>query len=111
MGERNLKGQTNFMIVDKDTTDIEIELQLKQFIEERSDIGVILLSQQVADRVRKTIVAHTRTLPTLLEIPSKDHPYDPSKDTVVVKAANILWGPDTAGQKLAEMQIASQKPL
>ena len=80
-------------------------------MEERSDIGVILISQFVADRVRKIIVAHNKTLPTLLEIPSKDHPYDPSKDTVVVKAANILWGPDTAAQKLAEMQIAGQKPL
>ena len=106
-----MKGQANFMIVDKDTTDIEIELQLKDFIEERSDIGVVLISQFVADRVRKIIAAHNKVLPTLLEIPSKDHPYDPSKDTIVVRAANILWGPGTAGQKLEEMMISSQKPL
>jgi V-type H+-transporting ATPase subunit F len=29
LGERNSKGQTNFMVVDKETTDAMIEAQLK----------------------------------------------------------------------------------
>ena len=52
MGERNLKGQANFMIVDHNTTDLSIELQLREYVYERSDVGVILVSQFVADRVR-----------------------------------------------------------
>ena len=43
IGERNAKGQQNFLIVDKETTDVIIETQLKQLIE-RDDIGVILIS-------------------------------------------------------------------
>jgi V-type H+-transporting ATPase subunit F len=43
MGERNTKGQTNFMVVDKETTDAMIEAQLRQLIE-RTDIGIILIS-------------------------------------------------------------------
>ena len=43
IGERNAKGQQNFLIVDKETTDQIIETQLKQLIE-RDDIGVILIS-------------------------------------------------------------------
>jgi ATP synthase F subunit len=43
MGERNAKGQTNFMVVDKETTDAMIEVQLRQLMD-RSDIGIILIS-------------------------------------------------------------------
>ncbi len=51
IGERNAKGEQNFMIVDRDTTDAMIEAQMKQLID-RDDIGVILISQNVAERVR-----------------------------------------------------------
>ena len=44
-----------------------------------------------------------------MEIPSKDNPYDPEKDTIVVRAAGILWGSDTGSEKLKEMQAAGGK--
>ena len=47
-------------------------------------------------------------IPTILEIPSKETPYDPEKDTVVVRAASILWGQDTGMDKLK--QVRSQIP-
>ncbi len=102
IGERNTKGQQNFMIVDKDTTDAIIEHQLKELIE-REDIGVILISQNVAERVRNIIIEHEKIIPTILEIPSKDNPYDPEKDTIVIRAAAILWGSDSGPEKLKEM--------
>ena len=108
IGERNTKGQQNFMIVDKDTTDSMIEHQLKELIE-REDIGVILISQNVAERVRNIIVEHEKIIPTILEIPSKDNPYDPEKDTIVIRAAAILWGSDTGAEKLKEMQASAGK--
>jgi V-type H+-transporting ATPase subunit F len=43
IGERNTKGQQNFLVVDRDTTDVIIENQLKELID-RDDIGVILIS-------------------------------------------------------------------
>jgi len=51
---------------------------LRKFIN-RSDIAIILISQSIADVVRYIIDAHTAPIPTILEIPSKDAPYDPSK--------------------------------
>ena len=103
MGERNMKNQTNFLIVDKDTDDETIETTLRSFLE-RTDIGIVLISQNVAERVRNIIVEHNKVLPTILEIPSKDTPYEADKDTIVKRAAAILWGTDTGMEKLQQMQ-------
>ena len=46
------------------------------------------------------IVEHEETIPTILEIPGDDAPYDPEKDSVVVRAAKILWGGDAGADKL-----------
>ena len=108
MGERNAKGQTNFMVVDKETTDAMIEGQLKQLLE-REDIGIVIMSQNVAERVRDMIVAHDKIIPTILEIPSKENPYDPEKDPIVERAAAILWGADTGPERLKELQAAAMK--
>lgn len=108
MGERNNKGQTNFLVVDKDTTDQEIDDQLRQLLD-REDIGIVLITQTAAERVRNTIVEHEKIMPTILEIPSKDNPYDPEKDTIVQRAAGILWGADTGSEKLKEMMAASNR--
>ena len=81
---------------------------MKELID-REDIGVILISQNCAERVRNIIVDHDKIIPTILEIPSKDNPYDPEKDTIVIRAAAILWGSDTGSEKLKEMQAAGGK--
>ena len=107
MGERNLKGNSNFFIVDKEATDSKIEEELRGMLA-REDIGIILISQNIAERVRNIIVEHQAVMPTILEIPSKDTPYEPEKDTIVVRAASILWGADTGMEKLKQM-TASQK--
>ena len=107
MGERNLKNQTNFMIVDKEVTDSQIEEKLRGLLA-RDDIGVVLISQNIAERVRQVIIEHDAVIPTILEIPSKDTPYDPEKDTIVVRAASILWGSDTGMDKLKQMTAASK---
>ena len=47
---------------------------------------------QVAELIRTTIDAHTAPLPAILEIPSKDHPYDPSKDSILRRAKGMVSG-------------------
>ena len=105
MGERNLKGQANFFIVEKDTSDQDIEETVRGWMD-RNDIGIILISQNVAERVRQLIVEHDKIIPTILEIPSKGTPYEADKDTIVVSAAAKLWGVDTGLEKLAQMQAS-----
>ena len=89
MGERRRQGDkdvTNFLVVGKDTTDGDCEKLLKDLLE-RPNVGIILIAQNVAERVRHVIEEHDEVIPTILEIPSKDTPYDPEKDIVVTRAA------------------------
>lgn len=41
---------------------------------------------QIAEEIRHLIDAYTKPVPSVLEIPSKDMPYDPSKDTILKRA-------------------------
>ena len=105
MGERNDRGLKNFMIIERNTTDEEIDACMRGFLA-RPDIGIVLISQGAAERIRNVIVEHESTIPTILEIPGDDAPYDPEKDTIVVRAAKILWGGDTGVEKLRSMAAA-----
>merc|ERR1711963_1268218 len=89
IGELNKNRQPNFLVVDKDTAVSEIEDTLKKFIR-RDDIDIILINQNVAELVRTTIEGHTAPVPAILEIPSKDHPYDPTKDSVLRRAKGMF---------------------
>ena len=70
----------------------------------RDDIGIILIAQSLAERIRDQIVEHqkdeTKILPTIMEIPSKDAPYDPTKDGMLVSAATKLFGAEAGLEKL-----------
>lgn len=54
---------------------------------------MILISQALAEQIRPAVAAHARALPAVLEIPSKDHPYDPARDSVLRRARG-LFAPD-----------------
>ncbi|NXT38721.1 VATF ATPase, partial [Pelecanoides urinatrix] len=56
----------------------------------REDIGIILISQCLAELIRHAVEAHARPLPAVLEIPSKEHPYDPGKDSVLRRARGLF---------------------
>jgi V-type H+-transporting ATPase subunit F len=45
---------------------------------------------QVADEIRHLISKYDRIFPTILEIPSKDVPYDESKDPIVQRVQRLL---------------------
>ena len=81
--------QHNFMVVDKNTTTTEIEETFKAFIK-RDDIDVVLINQNIAELIRYVIDAHTAPTPAILEIPSKDHPYDPTKDSILRRARGMF---------------------
>merc|ERR1712088_543850 len=89
IGEMNKNRHPNFMVVDKNTAITDIEDCLKKFIK-RDDIDIILINQNIAELVRTTIDGHTAPVPAILEIPSKDHPYDPSKDSILRRAKGMF---------------------
>jgi|Transcript_39286 V-type H+-transporting ATPase subunit F len=104
MGQRK-GGKQNFLIIERNTTDEDIDAALRGFLA-RPDIGIVLISQGAAERVRNVILEHEAIIPTILEIPGDDAPYDPEKDTIVVRAACVLWGGDTGREKLKHMNQA-----
>lgn len=75
---------------------------------ERQDIAILLINQhvcgffhdtqpftsavctQVAEKIRPLVDRYQRAFPALLEIPSKDHPYDPSKDSVLKRVQKLF---------------------
>jgi V-type H+-transporting ATPase subunit F len=58
----------------------------------RDDIAILLIVQYVAEMVRHIIDNYTKLTPAILEIPSKEHAYDPAKDFILKRAQviNIL---------------------
>lgn len=80
-----LRNGFNFFDNNSDTPIGEIEDCFKRFIK-RDDIDIILINQSYAELIRHVIDAHTSPLPAVLEIPSKDHPYDASKDSILRRA-------------------------
>ncbi|KAF3767708.1 hydrogen ion transporting ATPase activity/subunit F [Cryphonectria parasitica EP155] len=82
-------AQKNFLVVDNKTDNATIESTFDKFIE-RKDIAIILINQHVADKIRHRIDTYTAAFPTILEIPSKDHPYDPEKDSVLRRVRRLF---------------------
>jgi V-type H+-transporting ATPase subunit F len=102
IGERNKNGEANFLIVTKDTPLSEIDTAFMKMLK-NPEMGILMISQNVAEMIRNRIVEHLEVLPTIMEIPSKDVPYDPTKDSVLVKAARNLFGHEIGMQKLQQL--------
>ncbi|KAK2000111.1 V-type proton ATPase subunit F [Colletotrichum falcatum] len=81
--------QKNFLVVDGKTDTSAIESAFESFTT-RKDIGIVLINQHVADRIRHRVDTYTAAFPTILEIPSKDHPYDPEKDSVLRRVRRLF---------------------
>lgn len=82
-------AQKNFLVVDNKTDNATIESSFDKLIE-RKDIAIILINQHIADKIRHRIDTYTAAFPTILEIPSKDHPYDPEKDSVLRRVRRLF---------------------
>ncbi|EMR69825.1 putative vacuolar atp synthase subunit f protein [Eutypa lata UCREL1] len=83
-------SQKNFLVVDGKTETQAIEAAFEKFTTERKDIGIILINQHIAEKIRHRIDTYTAAFPTVLEIPSKDHPYDPEKDSVLRRVRRLF---------------------
>lgn len=76
------------MVVDKNTLPADIEATFQGFLK-RDDIDIILINQNIAELIRHAIDAHTAPIPAILEIPSKDQPYDANKDSILRRAKGL----------------------
>lgn len=92
-GELNAAKQANFFTVTKDTTTKDIEDKFKLFTS-RNDVAILLITQSIAEEIRYLLDSHMECIPAILEIPSKDHPYDPSKDSILKRARGMFNAED-----------------
>ncbi|GAB4817369.1 hypothetical protein N2152v2_004415 [Parachlorella kessleri] len=84
VGHVDYKKQSNFLVVDEKTPQARIEEAFKEFTT-REDIAVLLINQYVANMIRHLLDNYTKPMPAILEIPSKEHPYDPSQDSILAR--------------------------
>jgi V-type H+-transporting ATPase subunit F len=98
IGERN-ESTKNFFVLTKEDP-IEVELIFKT-LTSRRDIGILLISQHIADMIRETIDSYDKILPPVLEIPSRHIPYSIEKDSIMVKAYLQLYGKNISDSNLA----------
>lgn len=92
-GELNKTRQPNYFIFDKSTALSELEEKVREFLN-RDDIAILLIVQHLADMVRHITEAWVKITPAILEIPSKEHAYDPSKDWILKRAQAMFSSED-----------------
>ena len=56
----------------------------------RKDIAILIINQYVAARIRDTIDNYVGTSPSIIEVPSKEHPYEPDQDAIHRRARLLL---------------------
>ena len=49
-----------------------------------------LTGVQIAEKIRGRVDTYAEAFPAVLEIPSKDHPYDPDKDSVLKRVRRLF---------------------
>ncbi|PVU98455.1 hypothetical protein BB559_001594 [Furculomyces boomerangus] len=89
IGNVDHNQNSNFFVVDNKTTDAEISEKFTEFTN-RKDVAIVLITQWIADKIREQVDDYTTTFPTILEIPSKDQPYDPNKDSVLKRVQRLF---------------------
>lgn len=88
-GQVDLRKKTNFLLVNDKTPTKDVEEAFKSF-SAREDIAIVLINQHCAELIRHMLDTYNKPVPAVLEIPSKDHPYDPSKDSILSKVKGLV---------------------
>ncbi|KAK3176781.1 H(+)-transporting V1 sector ATPase subunit F [Lepraria neglecta] len=83
-------AQKNFLVVDAKTEISTIEQAFDNFTQKRKDIAILLINQHIAEKIRNRVDTYTEAFPAVLEVPSKDHPYDPEKDSVLRRVRRLF---------------------
>mmetsp|Transcript_56287 Transcript_56287/g.98299 ORF Transcript_56287/g.98299 Transcript_56287/m.98299 type:complete len:133 (+) Transcript_56287:76-474(+) len=92
IGQVTGQGTKNYLVVDSKTNVKDIEDKFKE-LTSRKDIAMVLITQGDAEKIRFTVndyQASGQVIPTILEIPSKEQPYDPRKDAIMQRVAIFM---------------------
>uniref|UniRef100_A0A0C9S345 V-type proton ATPase subunit F n=1 Tax=Wollemia nobilis TaxID=56998 RepID=A0A0C9S345_9CONI len=98
VGNVDLRRKTNYLIVDSKTSVKAIEDAFKEFTG-KDEIAIVLISQYVANMIRFVVDSYNKPVPAILEIPSKDHPYDPTHDSVLSRVKYLFSSDSTSSDR------------
>ncbi|OIW18929.1 hypothetical protein TanjilG_25372 [Lupinus angustifolius] len=98
VGNVDIRRKTNYLIVDSKTTIKQIEDAFKEFTA-REDVAIVLISQYVANMIRFLVDSYNKPIPAILEIPSKDHPYDAAHDSVLSRVKYLFSSESVASER------------
>jgi V-type H+-transporting ATPase subunit F len=73
----------NYHISDQRTPVAALEDAFARLTTGRVDIAILLITQPVADRIRHLVDGYEQVLPSLLEIPGKETPFDFERDSLM----------------------------
>lgn len=85
MGCVDGQGRKNFFVVDSKTRSHEIADFFTECTQ-RKDLAMIMLTQTQANEIRNVVDDFARSgqfVPAVVEMPSKDVPFDPKKDPIM----------------------------
>lgn len=91
IGNVDLRKKSNFLVVTDRTPAKRIEEAFNEFTG-REDISIILISQSIANMIRPTVNKFEKAMPAVLEIPSKEHPYDANQDGIMQRVKGMFGG-------------------
>merc|ERR1712226_1337172 len=91
VGNVDNKRNKNFLVVDNNTPSSVIEETFLRFVDDKN-IAIILIAQNVADRIRHVLAEQSDPVPAIIEVPSKDQPYDPSRDFIMQRIEHMFAG-------------------
>lgn len=89
IGEKGENSKNYFIVTKEEKFQIE---EMFMSLVSRTDIGIVLICQHIADQIRETLDKYEEIVPTVLEIPSKFFPYEMSKDSLMQRALVQLYG-------------------
>merc|ERR1711988_140502 len=82
------RGQ-NFLCVDGNTPVAQIEAKFDQ-LTKREDVAMIMINQWIAEKIEHVVKGYNQIIPTIIVIPSKDKPYDSSKDEIFTRIKRLM---------------------
>ena len=74
------------------TTNLGLEETFTKYIHQK-DIAILLVTLQIANKIRPLVEAfesNNNPFPAILEIPSKELPYDPEKDSMMKRVQKLF---------------------
>lgn len=86
------QGNKNFFVVGGNTRAQELADTFTEYVN-RADLAIVLISQTNANQIRNVVddfARSGRTVPAILEMPSKDIPYDAKKDPIMQRVQQFF---------------------